>query len=135
MIVWTREQILEPLVEQIADDGIISTREAGKLVEGWDAVPYEVDGVLHGAAMLNGSEIHFAMRPEWRGKSITRRRAREFLRPLLDRLGFLTTRVEVGLDDAFVRRIGFTPTWSDGTFQFYMMTREPFAKKEMTCHQ
>lgn len=131
LTLWEREEIMHPIIEQIADDGVISFESAAKMVEGWEAVPYVVDRSLAGAAMLMGTEIHAAVRPEWRRKALTRKRLRAFLAPLLERQGYLTTRVEVGLDDSFVRRMGFNPTWSDGQFQFYMMTALPFDKEAL----
>lgn len=80
-------------------------------------------------AALKGTEIHVHFT---RPGVITRRVVREFLGPLLDELGFLTTRCVVG--DAstirFLTKLGFEPTWSDGHYEFFMLTRLPFRKEK-----
>ena len=129
MSTWTREQIIEPIVQQVAIDSSVPTEEATRLLADWDVEPYVVDGQLAGVAVLNGTEIHAAVRPEWRRRALSRGRLRAFLGPMVERLCYLTTRVQLGLDESFVRRVGFKPTWADGEFQYFMLTGDPFAKE------
>jgi GNAT superfamily N-acetyltransferase len=93
-----------------------------------------VDGEdLAGAALVNGTEVHFVAHPHWRkGKLGSRRVIRSFLSGLLrdSELGFLTTRVLTAHKDAqrFVQRVGFKPTWNDGMCQFFMLHELPFSR-------
>lgn len=96
-------------------------------VDGWELVPFVVDDKPAAIAAVGGVEIHFAVDPEWRGRLINRARVRSFLAPLLSRRGYLTTRV-AGNDD-FVRRIGFVPTWDDGTIRHYILYTIPFERQ------
>ncbi len=99
-----------------------------RVANGWEAVPYIYGGERAGTAWILGAEIHFELH---RPRSIHRHAAREFLRPLLAREGFLTTRVSHG--DApsgrFVRKLGFEFTWSDETYDYFMLTDLPFGKE------
>lgn len=95
--------------------------------------PLMIDGALAGAALVNGTEIHFVAAPEWREGRLGKRRViREFLSGLLAKseLGFLTTRVlnTRTTEQAFVRRVGFQKSWDDGTQTFYMLSAIPFAR-------
>lgn len=126
---WSREEIIEPIVQQVSVDSGVSTDEAAKMLAEWDVEPYVVDGQLAGVAMLSGTEIHAAVRPEWRRRALSRGRLRAFLLPMVERLCYLTTRVEHGNDTSFVSRVGFKPTWNDDQFQYFMLTGDPFAKE------
>lgn len=96
-------------------------------------VPLEIDGETAGVAAVDGTEIHFALAEDWRGRAITRARTREFLAPLIARRGYLTTRAE--MPDAerrsFLERLGFRRTWTqDNGIEHYMLTCLPFDKKD-----
>ena len=96
---------------------------------GWTAIPYVYGGRRCGTAWLLGAEVHFELE---RPASIFRHAAREFLKALMTREGFLTTRCSVG--DArsrrFVTKLGFEPTWSDDTYHYFMLTELPFGKEK-----
>lgn len=98
--------------------------------EQWETVPFLVSGVRVGASIVQGTEIHFALSPQWRPRASARAAVRAHLAPLLERRGFLTTRVlhSRQAQQRFVQRVGFTPTWSDGQTQFYMLTELPFGR-------
>lgn len=85
-------------------------------------------------AALRGTEIHveFARRGV-----IARRTVREFLGPLIEREGFLTTRVERDDQNSsdFVGRLGFAPMWSDSDYTYYILTELPFSKRSEQCPQ
>lgn len=93
---------------------------------GWEEVVSACGGCR---AALKGSEIHVEFTREG---VINRRKVREFLGPLIDRMGFLTTRVPVDDEDSdrFVRRIGFRESGRTDEFIFYMLTGQPFSRKE-----
>lgn len=63
-----------------------------ELFAGWEVVYLLEGGQRAGAALLNGTEIHFIVAPEWRRRAIRRDNAKTFLAPLLARHGYLTTR-------------------------------------------
>lgn len=98
------------------------------LIAHCEAVPYERDGVLAGIGMLDGTEIHFAAAPGARHSLLQRDRIRAYLAPLLERKGFLTTRVHDGSDHRFVERLGFQPTGCRGPIRAYMLCDLPFAR-------
>ena len=95
------------------------------LAQGWAREVSLCGGCV---AAVKGTEIHV----EFTRKGVIGRRAvREFLGPLLAREGLLTTRtfLDDQVNDRFVRRIGFKPTWSDSYFRYYAMTALPFGKE------
>lgn len=96
----------------------------------WECVPLEFQGQLAACGIVRGTEIHFAAMPGFGAKIMTRRIIREFLGPLLARHGFLTTRTEPD-DEAgrrFVERIGFSQTWQDPQYRYFIMTDLPFGR-------
>lgn len=118
-----RSALLKPILE--------STGETNPVIFfDWDVIPGVIDGEHVATAIIKGTEIHFAIVPSWRRRVITRRRAKDFLNPLLERRGYLTTRVLLSSEEKkrFVERIGFTPTWSDQYFQYYLLGHSPFAR-------
>lgn len=121
----TREELLAPLCAEAGGVPIETFAD-------WDVVPYYLDGAVACTAIVKGTEIHFYVRPEARKKLILRSRTQEFLRPLMNVLGFLTTRVLHENKEAqrFVERIGFEKTWADNQFQFYILERLPFSRSE-----
>lgn len=120
----TREELLQPLLD--------GTGELDSSVfDGWEVVPGYIDGEHAATALLKGTEIHFGIVPSFRRKAVLRERTREFLRPMFERLGFLTTRVllDAHAKKMFVERVGFTPTWADEKFQYYLLGQLPFARR------
>lgn len=117
----SRRELLQPLL-----DGGVDYRA----FHDWEVVPGFIDGEHAATAIVKGTEVHFGVMSEFRGRAISRRRTQEFLGPLLDRHGYLTTRVQLKSHDnqKFVERIGFKPTWSDGQFQYYLLGRLPFQR-------
>jgi len=82
--------------------------------------------------VVNGPEIHVFVAPEWRGRTVNRKACADVFGPIFKRFGYVTTRTAIDEDPGrvdFIKRLGFKPTWSDGAFQFYMMTQLPFMKK------
>jgi hypothetical protein len=102
------------------------------LQPGWSEVLHVRAGQAVARLMHAGAEVHFEVHPEHRHRVIYRGVTREFLRPLFEQHGFLTTKVPL-LDDTsrrFVQRIGFELTWSDEDYDYFMLTALPFGKKE-----
>jgi len=97
----------------------------------WETVPYHRAGEEIAGALLCGTEVHFIISPQHRGRIFPRRLVAEFLAPLFARHGYLTTRCKPG-DAAsirFITRIGFARTWHDGVFDHYMLTALPFGAR------
>lgn len=126
-----REEILDPLISSIRRGTIHSRYEIIKALEDWEALPIYLDGEHVGGAITKGTEIHIALLPDWRPKGSARRLIRSFLEPLLERSGYLTTRVRRGRasEIEFVQRVGFKPTWMDDQFQYFLLGCLPFERK------
>jgi len=105
-------------------------QSAAEMLRGWAMHPLVIAGQVAGVAAMQGTEIHFALAPEWRGRAITRRTTRAFLAPLLAIRGYLTTRAFDPTESqrAFLRRIGFVLTWIDGLIEHFAMWRLPFSR-------
>jgi hypothetical protein len=104
---------------------------AAGLLREWDLHPLVVGGQERGGAITRGTEIHFAVAPQWRHRAIARQRARDFLAPLIERMGFLTTRATPGDGHhRFLTRMGFSLTWQEPGADHYMLCSLPFGGKE-----
>nr|BDD47832.1 hypothetical protein 5 [Burkholderiaceae bacterium] len=99
--------------------------------EGWEIIPGYIDQEHVCTAILKGTEIHFGIIKKFRKKLIQRKRTREYLKPLLERKSFLTTRVIIQdkVKQKFIERLGFNATWNDETFQYYILTKLPFERE------
>lgn len=94
--------------------------------EGWHVVKHFNDnGNCDGIAIQKGTEWHCQLAP---GFELRRVEIREFLRPMFDKYGYLTTRVPVqdAANQRFNQVFGFKKTWSDGVFNYYILTALPF---------
>lgn len=118
------------MIESFVKWASLPSRSAEHL-RGWSTHGVWRNGELAGIAIVNGTEIHFASAPEQRGVLFQRARARNFLKPLLSRRGYLTTTVRQGdrVSKRFIERLGFAPTWGDGLFDHYMLCELPFSKE------
>lgn len=97
------------------------------MLAGHEFHDYIVDGDPVATAMIKGTEIHFAVDPKWRGRLIQRQRAREFLSPLLERNGFLTTTTDGIKSAKFLAALGFVETWCEGPYVHHMLCTLPFS--------
>jgi hypothetical protein len=99
-------------------------------MDGWTFTPYERDGEVVAIAATDGPEIHFAIAPGARHTVIARHRTAEFLAPLFERHGYLTTRTAPDAPQRdFLTRLGFHFTWNSGEFDHYMLAALPWAKE------
>lgn len=99
----------------------------------WEGVPIVKDGRLIGMGAVDGTEVHIALAPTERGAGrLSRRLCREWLAPLFERRGFLTTRAhEPSVEqERFLERLGFERTRIDGPTHHYMLSALPFEKKQ-----
>lgn len=120
-----------PVLQDMQEELGVSTYDLANALHEWEAVPGHIDGVQVAAIIKKGTEVHFAIDHEYRGKTINRRRVREFLAPLLDEMGYLTTKLlhKYKGQQRFIERIGFKKTWSDERFNYFMLTELPFERK------
>lgn len=90
----------------------------------WQEVPLTGGGLT---GLLRGYELHVTMH---RTGVITRRTLREYLGPLLEKLGMLTTRVpaEDTVSRRFVERLGFEFTGESDGMRHYMLHKVPFQR-------
>jgi hypothetical protein len=99
-------------------------------LDGWEMHPHLRDGEVVAIAALRGTEIHFAVKPEWRNRVILRDITRAFLAPLMERRGYLTTRTRpYAYERRFLERLGFKHTWSNDGVDHYMLTELPFGRE------
>jgi len=125
------ETLLSIAIDYLRTVTHLSPEQLRGYLADWKLVPYFYRGQLAGCALMKGSEIHFVMRPEWRGVAFRRDSAHRFLKPLVAAHGGLTTRVQLNdeLRHRFVTRIGFVETHRSSSFVFYGLDRAPFARK------
>lgn len=120
------------VIGEIAAATGLSASQVERALDGWE----RVEGYFHGehaaTALIKGTEIHFALGKQFRRRAIQRDSLREFLRPLFERHGFLTTRVLLGQAEQqrFVQRVGFVRTWDDGAYQYYVLDHLPYERKQ-----
>ena len=124
------ELILGSLAKAYPD---LSQDELRAVLSEWEVIPYEQDGELVGAACMKGTEFHCMTLPQFQ---LRREEMREFARPLFERFGVLTTRLQHGdtANRRFNRLFGFKETWADDRFRYFEMAELPFSK-EQTCQQ
>lgn len=96
---------------------------------GWDVRYAKRAGVVVGLVMTKGCEVHIhSMRPR---EALSRKNIRDFLGPLLERHGYVTTRVPRNVIDHRLREhLGFVQTWADDRFTYWALTELPYSKRE-----
>lgn len=126
-----REALLEPIVASVRGKLPISRPQILDWFKDWDVFPFELNGQHVWTMIAKGTEVHFALVQGWRPTASMRGAVREFVKPVFERHGFLTTRVmhERVEQKKFVERIGFKPTWKDGNVQYYLLGTLPFERK------
>ena len=109
---------------------LIDLAERGRAA-GWEVKEHRTGGALDGIAIMKGTEFHCQLAD---GFKLNRDEMREFLRPLFERNGYLTTRVqhEDMANQRFNRAFGFKKTWSDERFHYYVLYKLPF-ERSATC--
>jgi hypothetical protein len=101
-------------------------------LDGWAIKTAQRAGVDVAFVITRGPEIHMLSIAERRAMS--RRNIAEFVAPLLDRFGYCTTRVPLAETDHRLRiALGFTHTWSDDHFSYWVLTRLPYQKGSPQC--
>ena len=127
----TREALLEPIISSVRKGTSLSRYTILDYFEDWDVLPFDFDGQHVWTMVAKGTEVHFALAHGWKPKASMRGAVRSFLKPVIERHGFLTTRIAHGrmAQKEFVKRIGFKPTWKDGDVEYYLLGSLPFERK------
>lgn len=74
-----------------------------------------------------GSEIHLEILDARR--AMTRKNTLEFLKPIFDEYGYVTTRVPLDETEHRLRDVlGFKYMWSDNEYSYWCLTELPFQK-------
>jgi hypothetical protein len=97
----------------------------------WQEVLHLKDGQPVARLLRSGTEVHFEVASGHEHKVIYRHVTRNFLRPVFDEFGLLTTKTERDdeVNKRFITRLGFRHSWSDADYDYYMLTALPFGKK------
>lgn len=119
------------IVDELCSQLKMSRQQAETALGALEIIPFEHNGEVTGAAVLAGNEIHFVSRPSKRGRVGTRKDIHLFLTDLFKKYDFLTTRIpkDTPKRDRTGERMGFTPTWSDNTYDYYILTELPYVRK------
>jgi len=92
-----------------------------------------MDGDIEvGKLLRSGTEIHFEIHQEFRHWWITQRsKVNAFFQKLMDEDAILTTRTlhTEPLSLKLIPRLGFTETWRDDNFVYFVLERLPFERK------
>lgn len=125
------EKLLEPIVRAIRKDTSLTGPDIRNFFADWELIPAEIEGQHVATAVVKGTEIHFALVEGWRPQSCYRGAIKAFLKPLIERQGFLTTRVphDRVAQKRFVQRLGFKPTWRDEQVEYFLLSHVPFERK------
>jgi hypothetical protein len=125
------DELLTPIVRAVRKGTNLTGPDIRAFFADWECLPVTVEGEHVGTAVIKGTEIHFALVEGWRPKSCQRGAIKAFLGPLIERQGYLTTRVphERLAQKKFVQRLGFQPTWRDEHVEYFMLGQVPFERK------
>lgn len=126
-----REALLEPIIASIRKGTSLSRYQILDELKDWEVLPLSIADKHVATAILKGTEIHFALVPGWRPQVCYRGAFHAFFRPLFERRGFLTTRIQYGrsAQKKFIQRVGFEPTWKDTSAEYFMLGSMPFERK------
>jgi len=119
-------------LRQLVIDG--SPEVSLETLDDWELVPFVQDGAVTAVGLIKGCEFHLFSTADFKFR---RAEMRAGLQPLLERWGFLVTRVAHNdtPNQRFNKLFGFERTWSDGLYNYYMLTDLPFSRKEEQCQQ
>lgn len=97
-------------------------------LDGWTISTAQRAGVDVGFVITRGPEIHMLSIVGPRGMS--RRNILEFMRPVFEEHGYVSTRVPLAETDHRLREsLGFTQTWQDQHFTYWSLTVLPYQKQ------
>lgn len=93
----------------------------------WDIRPVFAHGLIVGACMIHGNEIHMAVAPEYQRRFNLRKAIHTILRPLLDKYGECVTSTLFEDEARFVKRFGFSPNGRTGALTWWRLRRQDYA--------
>jgi hypothetical protein len=115
--------IIDAMWRQTEPHVFITREQFERGLEGWTIEPVERAGVLVGAFVTRGPELHFCTFPDNGRVSFSLQLIREHVDPLIEQYGFIRTRTprdEVG-QQRFNERLGFVRTGEDEFFLHYRL--------------
>jgi hypothetical protein len=96
-------------------------------LDGWAVHTAQRDGQDVGFVVQKGPELHMLSLSE--RKAMSRRNIVEFINPVLDEFGYVTTRVPTSETNHRLRVcLGFEQTWQDHQFTYWALTKIPFER-------
>lgn len=96
--------------------------------DGWDVQIAQRDGKDVAIVIVKGTEIHFCSLDEKR--AMTRKNTLQFLRPIYDEWGFVTTRTPITETEDRLRLVlGFRRQWQCDRFIYWTLFQLPWIKK------
>ena len=99
-------------------------------MDGWKITSAYRHGEEVAKVYTKGPEIHIETFVT--GRALTRRNVIEHLAPLIEEYGFATTRVPISETDHKLRTaLGFTQTWNDDQFSYWVLTELPFSRDKI----
>lgn len=111
-----------PWIEHLMQDEGLSYRDARRMLDGYEAIPYVEDGEHKATLIKKNAEVHFAFFKKYRGKGVvTRTRLKAFFKPILDKEGFLTTKLAEGEPDSFIKRLGFSEIGKTASHRIFII--------------
>ena len=107
-----REQAIAAAYESARSRMVLSPDDFAAAMADWQVYPVLVDGVLVGAILVNGEEIHACIKPEGFGRWFSRGLMKRTLLDVIAKHGRAVTRVESGNEKGrkFVESLGFRKT-------------------------
>jgi hypothetical protein len=116
--------VIDAMWKQAEPQVFITREQFERDLEGWTIEPVERDGVLVGAFVTRGPELHFATFSVPGGKPVafSLRLIREHLEPLIEQYGFVRTRTpkDATRQHRFNERMGFV---AEGESEFFIHYR------------
>lgn len=110
-----------PWIEHLMQDEGLSYPQACDYLDGYEFIPY-VENDEHMASLAKkGAEVHFAIYKQYRGRHISRRRLKQFFLPILQKEGFLVTKLAKNEPEDFIVRLGFGQIGESPSHRIYMI--------------
>lgn len=114
--------------KRLADYLVNLGADANSLL-GWTVHMAQRDGEDVGFVITRAMEIHIL--PLVDKKAISRRNILQYMVPLLEKFGYVTTRVPLAETDHRLRvALGFEQTWSDTRCTYWALTKLKYARTQ-----
>lgn len=124
--------MIDEIRQYLLQNAGMSEAAAESFLDRVEIVPFEHQGNVTLFLLLSGNEVHILPRKEFLGRAGSRKSIRPVIDNLLAQRGYLTTRIplDTPAKDRTGERLGFTWTWRDDRYDYYILTRNPFDQKE-----